>query len=310
MKLRTLAIMGGLAGLAGIAVRRNRLVEDLEWETAPKPGRIIDVDGYGVHVVERGAGPPMLLLHGFGGGTYHFDALADHLSRTHRTIAVDLKGFGYSQRDATTGLSHTGQVKMLAQLLGQLGVERATVAGHSMGGAIAQRLAVTHPDLVDALVLIASAPAHRRFPRAALRPAALLRPLLPSLAKLAADRLLAASFYDRARLTPELREEYLRPARIRGSMDGLMKMVQDAANDEPVDLARITQPVLLLYGADDPVAPLDIATELRRQIPHARLVVIDRAAHLLLVERAEECAAAIEEFLADVPAMREATAGA
>lgn len=309
MKLRTLAILGALAGVASIAIRRNRLVEDLDWETAPKPGRIIDVDGYGVHVVERGAGPAMVLLHGFGGGTYHFDALADHLSRTHRTIAVDLKGFGYSQRDATTGLSHTDQVEMLTRLLGQLGVERAIVAGHSMGGAIAQRLAAAHPDLVDALVLIASAPGHRRLGRATVRPARLLRPLLPSLGKLAADRLLAASFYDPTRLTPEVRDEYLRPARIRGSMDGLMKMMQDAANDEPVDLARITQPVLLLFGADDPVAPLDIATELRRQVPQARLVVIDRAAHLLMVERAQECAAAIEEFLADTRAAREATAG-
>jgi pimeloyl-ACP methyl ester carboxylesterase len=310
VKLRTLAIVGGLAGLAGIAIRRNRLVEDLDWETAPKPGRIVDVDGYGVHIAERGGGPPMVLLHGFGGGTYHFDALAGYLSRTHRTIAVDLKGFGYSQRDAATGLSHTDQAEMLTRLLGQLGVERATIVGHSMGGAVAQRLAATHPELVDALVLIASAPAHRRFPRAAMRPAVLLRPLLPSLGKLAAERLLAASFYDRARLTPELREEYLRPARIRGSMDGLQKMLQDASNDEPVDLRRITQPVLLLYGADDPVAPLRIATELRRQMPHARLVVIDRAAHLLMVERPEECAAAIEEFLADARAMREAKAGA
>lgn len=309
MKLRTLAILGALAGVAGIAIRRYRLVEDLDWETAPKPGRIVDVDGYGVHVVERGAGPAMVLLHGFGGGTYHFDALADRLSRTHHTIAVDLKGFGYSQRDATTGLSHADQVEMLTRLLGQLGVKRAIVVGHSMGGAIAQRLAATHPDLVEALVLIASAPGHRRLGRAAVRPARLLRPLLPSLGKLAADRLLAASFYDRARLTPEVRDEYLRPARLRGSMDGLMKMMQDAANDEPVDLARITQPVLLLFGADDPVAPLEIATELRRQIPQARLVVIDRAAHLLMVERAQECATAIEEFLADTRAMREATAG-
>lgn len=309
MKLRRLALLGGMAGAAAIALRRYRLTEDLDWEEAPKAGRIVEVDGYGVHVAERGEGPAMLLLHGFGGGTYHFDALAERLSRTHRTIAVDLKGFGYSERDASTGLSHSDQVAMLVGLLRELGVGRAVVVGHSMGGAIAQRLAAQHPELVEALVLIASAPADRRMARRVRVPGALVRPLLPALGRLAADRLLAASFYDRTRLTPELREEYLRPARIRGSMDGLMKMIRDAANDPPVDLSRITQPVLLLFGADDPVVPLEIATELRRGMPHARLVVIDRAAHLLQVERADECAAAIEEFLADAGARREATAG-
>lgn len=310
MKLRTLALLVALAGGAGLALRRYRLVEDLDWETTPKPGRVVSIDGYGVHVVERGQGSPLLLLHGFGGGTYHYDALAAHLSRAHRVIAVDLKGFGYSQRDASTGLSHADQVAMLAHLLPTLGIEHAVVVGHSMGGAIAQRLAVTHPDAVDALVLIASAPGHRRMGRQAAGPATLMRPLLPSLGKLAADRLLAASFYDRTRLTPEIRDQYLRPARLRGSMDGLMTMIRDAANDEPVDLARITQPVLLLYGADDRVVPLEVATELRERIPHARLVVIDRAAHLLLVERAQECAVAIEQFLADVGIAGEATAHA
>jgi pimeloyl-ACP methyl ester carboxylesterase len=115
--------------------------------------------------------------------------------------------------------------------------------------------------------------------------------------------LLAASFYDPANLTPEIAEEYLRPARLKGSMDGLMNMVRDASSDPEVDLSSIRMPVLLLFGAHDRIAPLGMAQQLRERIPHARLIVIERAAHLLMDERPDECNRAIEAFLREqVPA--------
>jgi pimeloyl-ACP methyl ester carboxylesterase len=304
-KRNTLLALGGLA--AGVALlRRARLREDLDWHDIEKPGRIVDIDGYGVHVVEQGAGPALLLVHGFGGQTFQYRHQLPYFARDHRVIAVDLKGFGYSERDADTGLSHTDQVAMLRALLDRLGVERAAVVGHSMGGAVAQRFAATHSAMVDALVLAASMPVDRR-PRRAMVPGALLRPALPLLAPLAASRLLAASFYDAAHLTDDVREEYLRPARLRGSMDGLARMMRDARLDAPVDLARVTMPVLLLYGAHDPVAPLSTAQYIRERIPHARLTVIERAAHLLLEERPDECNRAISDFLREALGAETAT---
>jgi len=292
--------LGGLVAAAALA-RRKRLREDLEWHDVEKPGRIVDIDGYGVHVVERGTGGAMLFIHGFGGQTFQYRHQLDYFAREHRVIAADLKGFGYSERDARTGLGHASQVTMLRALLDRLGVERVTVVGHSMGGAVAQRFAATYPDLVHALVLAASMPADRR-PRRAPVPGVLLRPLLPLLAPVAASRLLAAGFYDPSYLTDDVRAEYVRPARLRGSMDGLRKMMRDAVSDPPVDASRITMPVLLLYGAHDPVAPLSMAQQIRARIPHARLTVIERAAHLLLEERPEECNRAIEDFLREAVA--------
>jgi pimeloyl-ACP methyl ester carboxylesterase len=271
----------------------------------------MDIDAYGVHYVDQGEGPALLLIHGFGGQTFQYRHQIPYFARTHRVIAVDLKGFGYSERDPNAGLSHTDQVAMLRELLDRLGVHRAAVVGHSMGGAVAQRFAVMHPDMVEALVLAATMPADQRF-RGAGRgrgvPSFLLRPFLPRLASFAASRLLAAGFYDESNLTDEIREEYIRPARLKGSMDGLMHMMRDARDDSPVDLARIVVPVLLLYGAHDRVAPLSLAQEIRQRIPHARLTVIERAAHLLLEERPDECNRAIADFLREsVPAT---TAGA
>jgi pimeloyl-ACP methyl ester carboxylesterase len=294
-KRNTILALGGLAA-AFTLLRRRSLHEDLEWDDLEKTGHIVDIDGYGVHVVDQGEGPAMLLIHGFGGQTFQYRHQIPHFAREYRVIAVDLKGFGYSERDASTRLSHTDQVAMLRTLLDRLGVERVTIVGHSMGGAVAQRFAATYPAMVDALVLAASMPADRRL-RRGMAPGFLLRPALPLLAPVAASRLLSAGFYDPANLTDEVREEYLRPARIKGSLDGLMRMMQDARSDPPVELARITMPVLLLFGAHDRVAPLAMAQQIRERIPHARLTVIERAAHLLLEERPDECNTAIADFL-------------
>jgi pimeloyl-ACP methyl ester carboxylesterase len=296
MKKRTTFIaLGGIAATIAL-LRRGRHREDLDWHTIEKPGRIIDIDGYGVHVVEQGAGPAMLLVHGFGGQTFQYRHQLPHFARDHRTIAVDLKGFGYSERNAAVDLSHSAQVHMLAALLERLGVERCVVVGHSMGGAVAQRFAATHPEKVDALVLAASMPVDlRRGGRAA--PAFLMRPLMSLLAPVVASRLLAAGYYDPSTLTDEVRDEYMRPGRIKGSLDGLMKMMRDAASDPPVDMTRITAPVMLLYAAHDRIATLAMAQRIRARIPHARLVVIERAAHMLLEERPDECNRAIRDFL-------------
>jgi len=303
MKKRTLFVLGAAAVAGAVALRRAGLREYLDWDLVEKPGRIIDIDGYRVHYVDQGSGPAIVLVHGFGGQTANYAELMPLLAKDHRVIAVDLKGYGYSERDAQAGLSHTGQVAMLKQLLGKLGVARAVFVGHSMGGAVVQRFAATYPEMVQALVLMASVAGDERFARR-LPPAFLLRPIVPVLANLVAGRLLAASFYDPSILTPELREEYVRPAHIKGSMEGLLAMMRESRDDPPIDAAAITMPVLLLYGAHDRAVPLSVAQHVRERIPQARLVVVDRAAHMLLVERPQQCAEAIRDFLRDAALAR------
>lgn len=294
-------VVPGLAALVGgayIARSRARLIEDLRWADVPKPGRVIDVNGYGVHVVEAGDGPPMVLIHGFGGQTYSYRALIPLFARDHRVIAVDLKGYGYSERSVSTGLSSTDQVAMLHALLGKLGVERAVFVGHSMGGGVVQRFAGTHPEMVEAAVLAASVDTERQRRMRRMAPGAMMRPLLPYLGKIATSRMLRLSYHDDSALTPDVMEEYKRPGRIAGSMDGLFKMMQDYRGDGPVAFERITMPVLLLNGAQDRIVPLFMASGIRKRIPQARLVVIDQAGHMLLEEKPAECERAIRSFLA------------
>jgi pimeloyl-ACP methyl ester carboxylesterase len=299
--VKRLAIAAAAVTSLVLLLRRVIPRETLDWETVAKPGRVAFIEGYGVHYVEQGAGPAVVLLHGFGGHTYSFRNLIPALAEDHRVVAVDLKGFGYSQRHAHAGLSQRDQVAMLGRLLDALTIEDAVLIGHSMGGAVAQRFALAHPQRVRALVLIASMSAAE--PRRAAMgrlPLFVLRPILPLLGAVVADRLLRASFCDPSLLTPGLRDEYLRPVRIKGSMDGLLAMIRDTADDQPADLERVVQPVLLLYGAEDRVAPPDLGERLRARIAGARLVVVPRTAHLLFEERPDDCAAAIRGFIAGI----------
>jgi pimeloyl-ACP methyl ester carboxylesterase len=182
------------------------------------------------------------------------------------------------------------------------------IIGHSMGGGIALRFAATHPEMVDALVLAASVTGEERMGARGRAPTRLLRPVLPLLGGFASSRLLSMLYYDKTKITPDVEAEYFRPARLKGSMDGLMKMMGDRASDSPVDDARVTAPVLLLAGAHDQVVPLRSAQRLRERLPHARIVVIEEAAHGLLEERPEECAREIDRFLRDVGVKQDAAA--
>jgi pimeloyl-ACP methyl ester carboxylesterase len=296
MRKRTaLAIGIGAAAAGFFALRRSGLHEDLEWREATKPGEIVDVDGYGVHVIDQGRGPAIVLVHGFGGSTYSYRYQIPAFSRAHRVIAVDLKGFGYSERQQGARLTATAQAAMLKRLLERLGIERATFVGHSMGGGVLQRLAVDYPDAVDALVLAGSV--YRTERMRGVLPSPVARALAPVIASLVASRLLSLAYYDTSKLDETVRAEYMRPMRIRGTSDGILSMMKQGRDEERPEIRTIKAPVLLLWGAHDRVVPLKTAQEIRRDLPSARLVVIEGAGHMLFEERPDDCNRAIEDFL-------------
>jgi pimeloyl-ACP methyl ester carboxylesterase len=291
-------LLGAAAAIGAFLVVRRlvRVREDTDWEHARRPGRIVDVDGVGMHYVEEGSGPTVLLIHGFGGHTYSFRHTIPSLSADHQAVALDLQGFGYSERPEEGDYSLTEQARLVTRFMERLGIERAVVIGHSMGGGVAMRVATTWPDRVEKLVLVASVPGEG-FPTVSGRTLPLAKLILPLLTRLAASRLLSATVLDPSSVTAETREAYLAPLRIRGSMDGLYQMLRDNSRLGPVDHERIRQPTLILGGAGDRVISHRALERLRERLPHAVLVTVEGAGHLLLEERPDECNAAIRRFI-------------
>jgi pimeloyl-ACP methyl ester carboxylesterase len=100
--------------------------------------------------VEKGPGAPLLLVHGFGASTFDYEErVLEPLARSHKVVAVDLYGFGWSERNDEFAYGWALWSEQLAGTLDALGIERAAIAGHSMGGAAAAVFAARHPERVE-----------------------------------------------------------------------------------------------------------------------------------------------------------------
>ncbi len=291
--------------------RRMRRWEDRDLASAPKPGREVYVDGVRLHYVEAGEGPPLLLLHGLNGSTFSFRLLMPYLAPHFRTIALDLKGFGFSDRPAGGDYSLGEQARLVAGFLDALGVEKAFVLGHSLGGAVAMRLAIAYPERVERLILVSAADDSEL--RKGLRSARVIRPMLPIVAAftLQNERFrrmsLRSACYDPAFVTPEVVEGYLSPTHIRGHLRALGSLMVDRRRDAPLDVTSITQPTLILWGTADRWMPSVHGQALQSLIPEASLVLIEKAGHLVLEEQPQESSGAIIDFLKrDEPRLKEA----
>lgn len=130
-------------------------------ETAVPPvGRFVEVPGARLHVVEAGAPDsgrtPIVMLHGLAGQLHHFRyALLDDLARDTRVVALDRPGSGYSTRERGKATTLEQQADAVAAAMDALGMERALLVGHSLGGALSLAIALRHPRKVSALALLA-----------------------------------------------------------------------------------------------------------------------------------------------------------
>jgi len=201
-------------------------------------------------------GPPLVLLHGLAGSGAWWKRNLPALSASFRVTAIDLPGFGASHRDARLILDEAPA--QVAALLGDLGIERAHVMGHSMGGLVAGGLAADHPDRVDRLVLV------------------------------------DAGFLS---LDPTLRHRITGPLKtlLWTSPTILPTLLRDVARSGPVRMARataevlrkdwsdklpaITAPTLVVWGEHDRVCNPRIGKEIAAAVPGARMVIIPGAGH-------------------------------
>ncbi|MEL7465214.1 MAG: alpha/beta hydrolase [Pseudomonadota bacterium] len=126
----------------------------------PARGKRTKVRGAKLHWVEEGDGPPVVMIHGLGGNLHHFKyAMIDELKGDFRCIAVDRPGCGWSERDGPAQATLAEQARIIADFIEAEGLGAPLIVGHSLGGAIAETMAINHPDKVGAIALICPATA-------------------------------------------------------------------------------------------------------------------------------------------------------
>lgn len=247
--------------------------------TEPLERRFLEVGGGRVHSVHAGTGPPLVLLHGLS-GSYRWWRAAVPALTPHFTVHMpELIGFGSSRAPFLRLPGIGGTADIVAEWMQAMGVARAAVVGHSMGGQIAIHIAAEHPERVERLGLVAAA----GLPRALSRAEAwrLLSEVVPPRG------------WGRLDFLPTIARDALRAGpRVLGL--ALLNLLRD---DVRPLLPRIQAPTLLIWGALDPLVPVSHGREMADTIPEARLVVLDRAAHNPMVDRPAEFNRQLLSFL-------------
>lgn len=301
--LAIVALVVAAAEVVGRSRMTRRETSSLDAVEASVPGRIIRVDGRRVHVVERGAGPPLLLVHGTGGTTLDWEAtVLDRFAARHRVIAVDLLGMGFSERDEAAYYGFGLWTEQLAGTLSALGVDRADVVGHSLGGAVSLVFAAQHPELVSRLVSVASGP---------WLPPFMLLLMLPG----SGEMWMGGSEYWPVR--PDAKGPYVermqRVYAIEGTRRALLRLIRAQMLDASTyasAVSHISCPALFVHGADDDIIPYRAAASLASLVPGSRIVAIPAAGHFVMNDQPERFADEVERFLAEdvgpaVPAVSE-----
>ncbi len=265
---------------------------------AERLGVVVLSNGLLLPYAERGEahGRPLILLHGHTGSWRSFTELLPHFPGAVRAIAPTLRGHGEAGRPAA-GYRLQDFAADLAGFMDARGIDKAVIAGHSMGSAIAQRFALDHPHRVEGLVLAGSFATARGNPGVAelWRDVADLEdPIDPGLVRAfqesALARPVAPGFLDMV-----VDESRRTPARVwRAALDGLMRA------DHSVELKRLDKPTLVVWGDRDEFFPRPDQEELIAAIPHARLLVYEGAGHALHWEEPERFARNVAAFVETV----------
>jgi pimeloyl-ACP methyl ester carboxylesterase len=281
---------------------RDRALLETRYLRAPTD--MVTVGGTPLHVRDDGPanGPPVLLIHGFGGSLHTWEPwVAPLVADGHRVLRLDLPGHGLSGPDATGDYTDARSLALITALLDARGIARADVIGHSIGGRIAWTLAARQPARVARLVLVdpdGFASPGFAYGQAPQVPTAfkLMQWVLP---RPVLKMSLAPAFANPAALTDDLVTRYtdltLGPGQ-RGAM--LARMAQTVLVD-PVPLLRsITAPTLLLWGAQDAMIPPANAQDYLKTLPDARLVTLPNVGHVPQEEAPEAALVPVRAFLA------------
>jgi len=259
----------------------------------PLPTETIDLQSLRVRRLVRGAGPPVLVLHGWGASIEAVYPIVAALARVACVHALDLPGFGGSDPPPRPWGVEDYQ-SFVAAYMDRAEIERASVLGHSNGGRIAIRLAATEPRRVQKLVLVDAA---------GIRPPRTLRwyrrVALAKVGKYAARWFGGAGERLRAALVGRVASaDYAAAGELRAT---LVRLVN--ADLRPF-LPRVKAPTLLIWGADDEDTPVWMAREMERSIPDAGLVVFEGAGHYSYLDQQARFARIVTHFLAPAAAPR------
>jgi pimeloyl-ACP methyl ester carboxylesterase len=270
-------------------------------------GEFVDVHGarlYYYAAGTRGAGEPVVFLHGFPTSGHLWSDVVAQMPAGHRLVVVDLLGYGRSDPPGGRSLTLHAHAERVVGLLDALGIASACIVGHDVGGGVAQSLATYWPTRVSRLALIDSV-AFSGWPTRDVRIARFFLPLvrhLPTNGLLPIVRAgLERGYYDTAHATHSI-DKYQRPFNSdegrKVFLDHLAAL--DARETEALGarLGEIAVPTAVIWGSHDPFLSMSLGKRLVGAIPNATIDVLSGARHFTPEEEPREVTEILERLLA------------
>lgn len=273
-----------------------------------QPVHTVTVNGQRIAYLDVGGGPPIILVHGFGGSLWQWEYQQAALAPHYRVITLDLPGSGLSDKP---DIAYTPD-EMVAYFRGfmdALGIQKAALAGNSMGAGLVIGMAVMHPERVDRVALISGMPKGvrekltGRLTRRAVETSApvwLIRLGNWLAGRWVTEDVLQEIVYDHSLLTPAVIERSYQNRRRPGLISPLMTMARTLPLWEQ-GLARrigeIRQPTLIIWGEQDKVFPPEVGHELQHTIKGASFTLVPKAGHMPQWEQPETVNSLLLTFL-------------
>ena len=275
-------------------------------QLAGKEDKFIRVKGHDIHYLKQGEGAPLILVHGFACSTYTWRKLIPLLADHHTVYALDLLGFGLSDKPPDGNYDLRSQGSLVLDFMNALHLPSATLVGHSMGGVVVAYAAVEAPEQVKALVLVdagfysGGAPAFLKY---------IFFPLDRIMAKQFYTKKMrmksfSRSYYNKSFITDEVMEGYMLPTTTPHAVDALARMMKEVGPRKYEGISEhISEPTLIVWGEQDlPIPPRD-GERLNREIKGSKLIIVKKSGHMSPEEKPEELAKAIKDFVGKIPAL-------
>lgn len=273
---------------------------------ADPDGRFVTVNGLETYVRESGDpdGVPVMLLHGWGASTYSWRETIPALAGAgYRVIAFDRPPYGLSAKTGELPFSQAAQADFTVALMDELGIERAVLVGHSMGGGVIGYVGVNHPDRVLALAFVSGAVA---LAGEATGGGGMIPPALNTALNFAPinrwARILVRTFvrpemfadlqrsayYDSANVTPDMLDGYTTPLKVEDWDAALLDVLRGRSFSGDLltaeQLGAIPVPTAILWGENDTWVPLARGERLREVLPDATWITYPETGHLPMEE--------------------------
>lgn len=265
----------------------------------------VEIDGIHLHYeAYPGHGEPIVLVHGLASSTYSWRGVIPHLTEAGFPVyALDMKGFGWSDKPIPSDYSPTGLMKNVLAWMDALAIGSCIFCGNSLGGGIGLLMALNRPGRLSSLILIDAAGYPQEKPLfVKFLSYPLLEPLVrPFFGRPMVAAALKQAFFDRDKVTRDRIEAYYARLRTRNALAAAGKVAAGLSRDMALSVSSrlkdIRIPVLVLWGREDAWIPVGHAFRFRDDIPGATLVVFPGCGHVPQEEEPLKTARAILDFL-------------